>query len=252
MSGTWAWSLAGAVLGAIIGSFLATILLRWPAGRSVVAGRSACDACHAPLAAVDLAPIVSFLRTRGRCRRCGAAIDRRHLGVELSAVMIGFAAFHAHSPQVALFSAIFGWWLLILAALDLEHFWLPDRLTLPLIPAGLAVGWIGIGSPLDERLIGAGAGFLTLAGIGLAYRKLRGRTGLGGGDPKLLAGLGAWLGWTQLPFVLLGAALLGLTALLVLRFGGRPLSATDRAPLGALMALIAWPLWLLAPVMLSS
>jgi leader peptidase (prepilin peptidase)/N-methyltransferase len=77
---------------------------------------------------------------------------------------------------------------------------------------------------------------------------VRGRQGLGGGDPKLFAALGAWLGWVQLPFVLLGAGLLGLAALLLARLRGRRLSGSDRLPLGTLLALAAWPIWLLMPL----
>jgi leader peptidase (prepilin peptidase)/N-methyltransferase len=159
--------------------------------------------------------------------------------------MVGAVALLAHPGWAGLVTALFGWWLLLIGALDAKHQWLPDRLTLPLVPAGIAVGVAGVGAGWQERAIGAAAGFVVLAGIGLAYRCLRHREGLGGGDPKLLAGLGAWLGWQQLPFVLLGAGLLGLAAVVLKRLRGQEVSATDRLPLGTLMALAAWPLWLL-------
>ena len=240
----WGWTAFGFVLGAIVGSFLAAILFRWPSERSVVRGRSRCESCGETLGARDLVPILSYALVRGRCRKCGAEIDRRHLAVEAGAALIGLTAIAAHPLPVAIFSALFGWWLFLLAALDVEHHWLPDRLTLPLIPAGLAVGWLGIGPPLEPRLIGAVAGYASLAAIAWGYRRLRGREGLGGGDPKLLAAIGAWLGWTQLPFVLLGAGLLGLGAIAAMQLRGVRVAATDRLPLGALMALAAWPLWL--------
>jgi len=116
---------------------------------------------------------------------------------------------------------------------------------LPLIAAGLPVAWVGIGPPLEDRLIGAAAGFAALAAIGWAYERLRGREGLGGGDPKLFAAIGAWIGWQQLPLVLLGAGLLGLVSILLMRARGVAVSATDRLPLGTLMALAAWPIWLI-------
>jgi leader peptidase (prepilin peptidase)/N-methyltransferase len=240
-----AWTAAGFVLGAIVGSFLAAILIRWPEGRSVTKGRSQCDSCGRTLSPRDLVPILSWFLVRGRCRHCGAAIDRRHLAIEAGAALIGLAAIFAHPLPAAVFTAIFGWWLFLLAALDLEYQWLPDRLTLPLIPAGLAVAWLGIGPSLQERLIGAAAGFLALALIAFAYRRLRGREGLGGGDPKLLAAIGAWLGWEQLPFVMLGAGLLGLAAILLRKARGETIAATDRLPLGTLLALAAWPIWLI-------
>lgn len=234
------------VLGAVIGSFLAVVLIRWPQGRSFIGGRSECDACHAPLGARDMVPILSYALSRGRCRHCGAAIDPRHVAMEAGAALVALVAVIAHPLPVAAATALFGWWLLILAALDLEHQWLPDALVLPLALAGLAVGWVGIGPSLDERAMGLLAGYASLALIAFAYRALRGREGLGGGDPKLLAAIGAWLGWQQLPFVLLGAGLIGLGAVAATRMRGKPVSATDRLPLGTLMALAAWPLWLLA------
>jgi leader peptidase (prepilin peptidase)/N-methyltransferase len=158
--------------------------------------------------------------------------------------MIGIAAILAHPMPLAAVTAILGWWLFLLAALDLEHEWLPDRLTWPLLAAGLAAGWGGFGPSFDSRLIGAASGFVSLFLIARAYRALRGREGLGGGDPKLFAAIGAWLGWTQLPFVLVGAGLLGLAALLLKRLRGGTVEATDRLPLGTLMALAAWPIWI--------
>jgi leader peptidase (prepilin peptidase)/N-methyltransferase len=235
----------GFVLGAIIGSFLAAALIRWPEGRSVLKGRSHCDNCGRTLSPRDLVPILSWFLVKGRCRHCGAAIDKKHLAVEAGGALIGLTAILAHPMPAAIFTALFGWWLFLLAALDVEHQWLPDRLTLPLIPAGLAVAWIGIGPPLDDRLIGAAAGFAALAAIAFLYRRLRGREGMGGGDPKLFAAIGAWLGWQQLPFVMLGCGLLGLTAILLMRARGEDVSATARLPLGTLMALAAWPIWLI-------
>ena len=237
---------AGFLIGLVIGSFLAAVLLRWPSGRSALHGRSQCDRCGVPLRARDLVPILSYLLARGRCRRCGAPIDRRHLAIEFGGALIGLTAIVAHPMPLALFSAALGWWLFLVAALDLESHWLPDRLTLPLIAAGLGVGWIGLGPAFTDRLAGAAAGFLVLEIVAMAYALWRGRQGLGGGDPKLLAAIGAWLGWALLPYVLLGAALVGLAVVALMRFRGRAVTATDRLPLGALMALAAWPLWLLA------
>ena len=236
---------AGLALGAIVGSFLATLLIRWPQERSALRGRSRCDGCEETLRAGELVPILSFLLARGRCRRCGAAIDPRHLAVEFGAAFIGCVALVAHPGGLGFVTALFGWWLLLLAALDAEHHWLPDSLTLPLAPAGILAGFADYGAPLEDRVIGAAVGFLVLTGIAFLYRRIRGREGLGGGDPKFLLAIGAWLGWQQLPLVLLGAGLVGLAAILMVRVRGGTVKATDRLPLGTLMALAAWPIWLL-------
>jgi len=239
-----AWTALAFILGASVGSFLATVLVRWPQGRGVVAGRSACDKCGKVLEPRDLVPILSWSLAKGRCRHCGARIDRRHLAAEAGAAMVGIAAILAHPMPLAAVTALLGWWLFLLAAIDLEHHWLPDRLTWPLLAAGLAAGWGGFGPPLQSRLIGAAAGFAALFLVARLYRALRGREGLGGGDPKLFAAIGAWLGWAQLPLVLVGAGLLGLAALLLKCLRGQTVAATDRLPLGTLMALAAWPIWI--------
>lgn len=238
----------GLLLGAIVGSFLATLLIRWPQGKSVVAGRSRCDSCGVPLGVRDLVPLFSYAALHGQCRRCGARIDRRHVAVELAAAVVGLAALIAHPLPLAAVTALLGWWLLLVAILDVEHHWLPDVLTLPMIPLGLLAAWAGLGPPLLERAIGAAAGWAALEAIRIGYSRLRGREGMGGGDPKLFAGLGAWVGGLQLPFILLGAGLLGLAAVLLMRMRGEKVDAASRLPLGALMAIAAWPVWLVVAV----
>jgi leader peptidase (prepilin peptidase)/N-methyltransferase len=234
----------GLIFGAVVGSFLATLLIRWPQGRSVIAGRSVCDSCGARLRARDLVPVLSYAALQGKCRRCGGRIDQRHLAVELAAATLGVVALIAHPLPLAVVTMLLGLWLLLLAALDVEHQWLPDRLTLPLIPLGLAAAWAGLGPPLLDRAAGAALGCATLALIRLGYRQLRGREGMGGGDPKLFGAIGAWVGALNLPFILVGAGLLGLAAALLMLVRGREVSGTTRLPLGALMAVAAWPVWL--------
>jgi leader peptidase (prepilin peptidase) / N-methyltransferase len=239
---------AAFVLGAIAGSFIATIAIRWPRGQSALAGRSACDACDASLGPAELVPLLSYAAQRGRCRRCGAKIDPRHPAIELTAAVLGAVALAAHPLPLALVTALFGWWLLAIALLDLEHQWLPDRLTLPLLALGLAAAWAGFGPPFGERAAGAAIGWAALVLIAWAYRRLRGREGMGGGDPRLMGALGAWVGAWQLPAILLGAGLLGLAAVAAMRLRGEAVTATSRLPLGTLMALAAWPVWLVVAV----
>lgn len=238
-------AVAGLVLGATFGSFIAALVIRWPRSESVARGRSRCDACGKTLGPHELVPIVSHLVQRGRCRGCGAAIDPRHFAIEAAAALIGASALFVSPDLEGLIGALFGWFLLALAVLDIDQFWLPDRLTLPLMALGLVAAPLTRPESTEGRIIGAVVGFIGLSLIGWAYRAVRGRIGLGGGDPKLLGAIGAWLGWMQLPFVLLLASLIGLIGVIGARLRGEAVSVTTRLPLGALMACAAWPLWLL-------
>jgi len=236
--------IAGVVLGLIFGSFFAALMMRWPDGKSVLRGRSACDQCGRVLGPVELVPLLSALMQRGRCMSCGAWIDPVHWRIELGCAVIGgVAAFVAPLPYALGWMAL-GWILLALAVLDARHYWLPDALTLPLAGLGLMVApWV-TGTRLTDGLIGAAIGYGVLLLIAIAYRKLRGREGLGLGDAKLLGALGAWFGWQALPFILLAASLLGLVTALAgaVRSGGR-LNAQSMLPLGTFLCVAALPGW---------
>ena len=237
------WGAVGFILGAIVGSFLAVAAIRWPAGRNL-GGRSACDACGRTLNMVDLVPILGFLVRRGRCASCLEAIDRRHLAIEIASALVGSLAF-AIAPGIdGIAGAIFGWFLLLLAVLDVEHFWLPDRVTGPMALTGIAAGAAGAMPFPNDRLIGGAAGFLSLWLVATIYRAVRRREGMGGGDPKLFGGIGAWLGWAALPLLLLGASLVGLAVVLFACIFGRDIKADTRIPFGALMAVAAWAVWI--------
>lgn len=228
-------AIAGAVLGAIVGSYLATLVQRWGRGEAASTGRSRCEGCGRTLRPGELIPLVSALASRGRCRSCGARIDPLNWRVEATAALLGGASLWLAPGAQGAALALFGWLLLPLAILDWRHFWLPDRLNLALALGGLgAGGLLGVAGLLD-RLMGGAAGFLALWLIALLYRRVRGREGLGMGDPKLLGAIGLWLGWAALPFVLLLAAALGLAVALP---GG--LRATCRLPFGTMLGTAAW------------
>lgn len=239
-----AWIAGGALLGAIVGSFLAAFVVRWPEGRTL-GGRSSCDHCGETLGWFELVPLVSFLLQRGRCRRCAAPIAAQHFVIELFCAAVGAGALWRFPGIEGLMGAMFGWLLVALGSLDLKHFWLPDLLTASVALLGVAGGIAGLDPPAVDRVIGAVAGFVLLWGIGAGYRMLRGREGLGAGDPKLFGAIGLWTGWQALPYVLLGASAAGLGMALVLMMRQR-VTATTRLPLGTLLACAAFPVWLFA------
>lgn len=234
-----------ALIGLVLGSFIATLVLRWPADRSLF-GRSQCDGCERLLGASDLVPLLSALVSRGRCRTCKAPIDPFHWRVELGSAAIGAVALALLPGTAGWLWALFGWLLLPLALLDARHFWLPDRLNALLAVAGLLLAGPMLGIAMLERWIGALVGGAALALIAWAYRRTRGAEGMGGGDPKLVAAIGAWLGWQALPLMLLLASLGGIAwALIVQRKGDQPL-AERRVPFGVFActaAFAAVPLW---------
>ncbi len=225
-----------ALAGLLLGSFLATLVLRWPLGRSVLRGRSLCDACGTALTARDLIPLLSAIAARGRCRHC----------VELLSAAIGAAALALMPGTAGWLWALFGWLLLPLALLDARHMWLPDPLNVVLALAGLLLAGPLLEVSLLDRWIGAVAGGLVLAAIAAAYRRVRASEGMGGGDPKLVAAIGCWIGWQALPLLLLLASLGGLVwAFGAQRKGDGPLSMRA-VPFGVFACTAAWatvPLW---------
>ncbi len=230
-----------------IGSFLGVVIRRLPAGRGIARGRSMCECGERALAPAELVPLASFCLLRGRCRRCGRSLPYFYPAVELSALLVpASAALAAPSAGAAWFwlGALLGWTLLALAWIDYETWRLPDALTLPLVAAGLAAAWWDDPAMLGPRAAGAAAGYLGLRLLGAAYRRLRGREGLGQGDAKLLAACGAWAGIAALPAILLAAALLGLLTAAVRRLAGERLGAGSAIQFGPCLAAALWLAWL--------
>ena len=239
-------ALSGGIVGAIAGSFLATLILRWPQGRGVMRGRSVCDGCGRTLGVGDLVPLLSAMVHWGKCRTCGARIDPLHGRVEAGCAMIGALAV-GFAPDVAGVGwALLGWILLTLAVLDWRHFWLPDALTLPLAFLGFTLGLWVTDAALMDRAIGAAVGYLALLAVSQGYRLARGREGLGLGDAKLLGALGAWFGWQALPFILLLAAGMGLLTVAGSGLLGKTVERTTRVPLGTFLAVAVLPGWWLS------
>ncbi len=231
-----------------IGSFLGVLALRLPDGQPVAWSRSACAQCGHVLSAADLVPIASYVALRGRCRYCHAAIGRFVLAIECAALVVAAWAALQTAGWVIAASCLFGWMLLLLAVIDWRVQLLPDVITLPLLLAGLAAAALFDRDRLLDHLIGALAGFAVFALAALLYRLLRGREGLGLGDAKLLAGIGAWVSWTGLPTVVLWGSILGLAFALLRAATGRGLRLSDRLPFGTFLAAGGWLVWLYGPL----
>lgn len=223
-------------LGAILGSFIAALCSRWPRGEGVSHGRSRCEACETILAGKDLVPVLSYLLLKGRCRYCGRRIGAAALYIELIAAAIGVIAIWMLAGGAAIAAAIFGWLLLPLAILDYQKLWLPNRLILVLAVAGLLFGptlapdisWL-------DRAMGGVFGFLSLEIIRQIFKALRKVDGMGGGDPKLFAAIGIWLGWQTLPMTLLLSCLLGFVFVLAIYLRGK--SHAVQLPLGSFLCI---------------
>lgn len=228
-------------LGAAAGSAAALLAERLPRGEPVVWARSRCRSCGRRLAARDLVPLVSALALRGRCRHCGAPIPARLWQAEAAGAGLGaLAAGLAATPQEAVLSALWLWLLLALALADLRFFRLPDPLTAALATAGLALAW----PDWPGAVLGAAAGAGAFAAIALGYRAARRRTGMGWGDVKLMAGIGAGLGAPALPWVALIAAAAALAvAALRARRRGRRLRRLGAVPFGAFLSAAAVAVW---------
>jgi leader peptidase (prepilin peptidase)/N-methyltransferase len=231
-----------------MGSFVGVLVLRLPAGDPLW-DRSICPDCGARLGARDLVPLASWLWLKGRCRRCDAPLGWFYPGVELAAVGVALWAWTEADGWVLWASCGFGWTLLALGLIDWRHMVLPDLLTLPLIAAGPIVAEFAAPDEVLDDLAGAVGGFAAFTVVAWAYRRWRGKEGLGAGDAKLLAALGAWVGATGLPSVVLLASLAALVAALAARAMQRGLpAAQDRVPFGPALVIAGWVVWLYGPL----
>jgi leader peptidase (prepilin peptidase)/N-methyltransferase len=225
-------SIIAGIIGLLIGSFLNVVIYRIPkmmqqesenyvaheSGQplphtqrfNLMVPRSACPHCGHQITALENIPVLSYLALRGRCRSCKAPISPRYPVIELatgvlSAVLIW--RFGAGLPGLAVL--LFAWLLIAMTCIDADTQLLPDDLTLPLLWLGLLVNLNGTFVPLDEAVIGAAAGYLCLWVIFWLFKLATGKEGMGYGDFKLLAALGAWLGWKMLPVIVLLSSVVG-------------------------------------------
>ncbi|MFQ2134990.1 prepilin peptidase [Aeromonas hydrophila] len=172
--------------------------------------RSACPHCGHAITAMENIPLLSWLWLKGRCRECQAPISIRYPLVELLTALLSLVVAATFAPGWGLLAALLLTWVLVaLTFIDLDKMLLPDQMTLPLLWGGLLFNLTGGFAPLADAVIGAMAGYLVLWSLYWAFKLLTGKEGMGYGDFKLLAALGAWLGWQALPIVLLLSSLVG-------------------------------------------
>ncbi len=234
------------VLGLLVGSFLNVVIHRLPRmlelgwqqqcaelrgeappaqeRYNLLVPRSACPHCHHLIGALENIPILSYLLLRGKCRGCGTAISPRYPVIEaVSGILCGFAAWHFGFDMASAGAILLVWTLLALTAIDYDTQLLPDNITLPLIWAGLIFNLYGTYATLHDALLGAVFGYLSLWIVYWLFKLATGKEGMGYGDFKLLAALGAWLGWQMLPLIIvlssLVGAVVGITLIIAVRRG---------------------------------
>ncbi|ENM5852381.1 prepilin peptidase [Vibrio mimicus] len=261
----WLFPVLATLFGLIVGSFLNVVIYRLPKimerewradcatsfpeyGISPPEGqltlslpRSTCPHCQTPIRVIDNIPVVSWLALRGKCSHCKSPISARYPLIELFTALVslmvstqlGFSPF-------AVAALLFSYVLIAATFIDLDTMLLPDQLTLPLLWSGIALALFGL-SPvsLTDAVIGAMAGYLSLWSIYWLFKLLTGKEGMGYGDFKLLAALGAWLGWQQLPVIVLLSSVVGLLfGLIQLRLQKQGI---DKAfPFGPYLAIAGW------------
>lgn len=257
-----AFTVLASLLGLFVGSFLNVVIHRlpkmmereWQAQAAELRGepapeaprfnlatpRSRCPHCGHVITALENIPVVSYLVLRGRCRHCSAPIGRRYPVVELlTAALSGYAAWHFGFGLAAAGALLFIWAMVALTFIDLDTQLLPDDLTLPLLWLGLLLNLGATFTELPSAVVGAVAGYLALWSVFWLFKLATGKEGMGYGDFKLLAAIGAWGGIKILPLVVLLSSVVGvILALLLIAF--RRHQAQNPLPFGPYLAIAGW------------
>jgi leader peptidase (prepilin peptidase)/N-methyltransferase len=226
------FSLFAGILGLLVGSFLNVVIYRLPKmmerewneqcaelngktpepapSYNLLVPRSACPHCGHAISAAENIPVLSYLFLRGKCAGCRVAISSRYPIVEaISGILSAYAAWHFGFGLAGLAAIVFVWAMIALTFIDFDTQLLPDNITLPLLWLGLLLNLNGAYTSLPNAVIGAIVGYLTLWSVYWLFKLTTGKEGMGFGDFKLLAAIGAWLGWTLLPLVILLSSLVG-------------------------------------------
>ncbi|WP_198034213.1 prepilin peptidase [Acidihalobacter ferrooxydans] len=262
-SGNAMYVLVG-LLGLIVGSFINVVVYRLPrmlerrwrnecqalfdptenpveqSAYNLAVPQSACPACGHQIRAWENIPVISYLFLRGRCSACGVCISLRYPTIEITTAVLALLVAWQFGPSWKTALALpFTWALLALALIDLETQLLPDAITLPLLWLGLISNVNGLFVPLQQAVLGAAAGYLSLWLVYHLFRLLTGKEGMGYGDFKLLAALGAWFGWQMLPLTILLSSLVGaLVGITLMLF--RRMQQGTLLPFGPYLAAAGW------------
>jgi leader peptidase (prepilin peptidase)/N-methyltransferase len=219
-------------LGLLIGSFLNVVIARLPVmlergwksecqqlleldspsttKLNLVTPRSQCPFCKHAISSLENIPVFSYLIQRGKCRHCGTSISAQYPLIEIfTAILTGFIAFKFGFSWQALFAMILGWSLVTLSMIDFKTTLLPDNITLPILWLGIIANYFGLFCSLEDSILGAIFGYLSLWLVFQVFKLITGKEGMGYGDFKLLALLGAWLGWQYLIAIILISSVVG-------------------------------------------
>jgi len=231
--------IASVVFGSVVGSFLNVCIFRIPAGKSIVLPSSHCVTCQQPIRFYDNIPIISFFILKGRCRHCHTKISPVYPAVEFLTALMSLMLFLRYGLSLHyLLTFVFTCALIIITFIDLEHQIIPDLITLPGIPlfflAAIFIMNIRLLDSLLGIIIGGGCFYL----IAFGYKLLRKTEGMGGGDIKLMAMLGAFLGWQSLWFILLFSSILGaIVGISVMLYQGKDMKYA--VPFGPFLSIAA-------------
>ncbi|MFA5983075.1 MAG: A24 family peptidase [Methylococcaceae bacterium] len=223
-----------AIFGLLVGSFLNVVIYRLPVMMhrswrqecqqylqiestasaeppfNLVLPLSRCPHCSSPIKPYQNIPVISYIFLNGKCAQCKAPISIRYPVIEaLSALMSAAVAWHFGYSVATLFALLLTWSLIALCFIDIDQQLLPDNITLPLLWLGLILSLFGVFTDSRASIIGAAAGYLSLRSVYQLFKWLTGKEGMGFGDFKLLAALGAWLGWQSLPLIIVLSSLVG-------------------------------------------
>jgi len=257
--------IAMALLGLIIGSFLNVVIYRLPKMMqqdwheqccdllginnekgeeqqhiNLIFPASNCPACQHKITALENIPVISYLFLKGRCKSCNVKISPQYPLIEiLTGLTTAYITWHFGFSLQTLFALLLTWALICLSVIDLEHSLLPDDITLPFMWLGLACNVFGVFTDITSSLIGAMLGYSILWSIFMGFKVMTGKEGMGYGDFKLLALLGAWLGWQSLPLIiLLSSIAASLIGIIMILFRGRDKSVAF--PYGPYLAIAGW------------